>query len=133
MKRMIGGLFFLSLIVMSSPSAASDKPFSFSIGGGIATPVGGAGESLGSGGQVTIGVGVKVQPKLTVFGEYNFSSLGQKSLDIPQPKVDAPATFSGSGWYQVPAAAASPSRRGSPGRPAFTCSAAPVSTTAPCT
>ncbi|HSP89939.1 MAG TPA: outer membrane beta-barrel protein [Vicinamibacterales bacterium] len=100
MKRMIGGLFLVSLIVMSSPSAASDRPFSFSIGGGIATPVGGAGESLGSGGQVTIGVGVKVQPKFTLFGEYNFSSLGQKRLDIPQPQVDDPATFSGSGWYQ---------------------------------
>jgi len=38
MKRMIGGLFLVGLLVMSSPAAASDKPFSFSIGGGVAVP-----------------------------------------------------------------------------------------------
>ena len=100
MKRMIGGLFLVGLIVMSSPAAASDKPYSFSIGGGIATPVGGAGESLGSGGQVTLGFGYQVKPKLTVFGEYNFSSLGAKDIDVPQPLITDVATFSGNGWYQ---------------------------------
>jgi hypothetical protein len=100
MKRIIGGLFLMGLIAMSSPAAASDKPFSFSIGGGIATPVGGAGESLGSGGQVTLGLGYEVQPRVTVFGEYNFSSLGNKSIDVPQPLSTTVAIFTGSGWYQ---------------------------------
>jgi opacity protein-like surface antigen len=100
MKRMTGGLILAGLIVISSPAAASDKPFSFSIGGGIATPVGGAGESLGSGGQVTIGLGYKVQPRVTVFGEYNFSSLGRKDIEVPQPPTTDVASFSGNGWYQ---------------------------------
>ena len=100
MKRMIGGLFLVGLVVVSSPAAASDKPFSFSIGGGIATPVGGVGESLGSGGQVTMGLGFKVRPQITVFGEYNFSSLGRKDINVPQPLIVNPQTFSGNGWYQ---------------------------------
>jgi opacity protein-like surface antigen len=100
MKRMIGGLFLVGLVVMSSPAAASDKPFSFSIGGGVATPVGGAGESLGSGGQVTLGLSYKVRPQITIFGEYNFSSLGNKAIEVPQPLTTTTATFTGSGWYQ---------------------------------
>ena len=100
MKRMIGGLFLVGLILMSSPASASDKPFSFSIGGGIATPVGGVGESLGSGGQVTIGAGFRVRPQITVFGEYNFSSLGSKDLTVPQPLITDAESFSGNGWFQ---------------------------------
>ena len=100
MKRMIGGLFLLGLIVVSSPAAASDKPFSFSIGGGLATPVGGAGESLGTGGQVTMGVGYKIRPEITVFGEYNFSSLADKAITLPQPLITEATSFSGNGWYQ---------------------------------
>lgn len=100
MKRMIGGLILAGVVVMSSPAAASDKPFSFSIGGGVATPVGGVGESLGSGGQVTLGLAFKVQPEFVVFGEYSFSSLGRKDLTIPQPLITNPQPFSGNGWYQ---------------------------------
>jgi hypothetical protein len=100
MKRMIGGLFLVGLVVMSSPAAASDKPYYFSIGGGVTTPVGGAGESLGSGGQVTLGGGFRVRPRVTVFGEYNFSSLGTKSLNVPQPLIVNPQTFDGNGWFQ---------------------------------
>jgi opacity protein-like surface antigen len=100
MNRIIGGLFLAGLVVVSSPAAASDKPFSFSIGGGIATPVGGVGESLGSGGQVTMGVAYKFKPELTVFGEYNFSSLGDQELTLPQPLTTKAQSFSGNGWYQ---------------------------------
>jgi hypothetical protein len=100
MKRMIGGVILAGLVAMSSPASASDKPLSFSIGGGIATPVGGVGDSLGKGGQVTLGLSYDVQPRITVFGEYNFSSLGQKQLDLPQPLVTDPQTFAGNGWYQ---------------------------------
>jgi opacity protein-like surface antigen len=100
MKRMIGGLFLVALLVIALPAAASDKPLSFSIGGGVATPVGGVGESLGKGGQVTIGLGYKVQPRVTVFGEYNFSSLGRKELQVPQPLATTAASFSGNGWFQ---------------------------------
>jgi hypothetical protein len=100
MKRMIGGLFLVGLLVMPSPAGASDKPFSFSIGGGVAAPVGGVGESLGAGGQVTLGVGFEVQPRLTVFGEYNFSSLGAKDIQIPQPLTGDSQSFTGNGWYQ---------------------------------
>jgi hypothetical protein len=100
MKRMIGGLFLVGLVAMSSPAAASDKPYSFSIGGGLATPVGGVGESLGTGGQVTMGFGFKVRPQVTVFGEYNFSSLGDKQITLPQPLITDATSFSGNGWYQ---------------------------------
>jgi len=100
MKRMIGGLFLAGLVLMSPPAAASDKPFSFSIGGGLATPVGGVGESLGTGGQVTMGLGFKVQPQITVFGEYNFSSLADKAITLPQPIITDATSFSGNGWYQ---------------------------------
>lgn len=41
MKRMIVGLILVGLVAVSSPAAAADKPVSFSIGGGIAKPVGG--------------------------------------------------------------------------------------------
>jgi hypothetical protein len=100
MKRIIGGLLLVGLIAVSSPAAASDKPYSFTIGGGVATPVGGVGDSLGSGGQVTMGVGFKVLPRVTVFGEYNFSSLGTKSLNLPQPVITDAKAFAGNGWYQ---------------------------------
>jgi len=100
MKRMIGGLFLVGLVLMPSPAAASDKPYSFSIGGGLATPVGGVGESLGTGGQVTMGLGFKVRPQITVFGEYNFSSLGSKDLTVPQPLITDAESFSGNGWFQ---------------------------------
>src|SRR5512137_409495 len=100
MKRMIGGLLLVGLVVIPSPAAASDKPFSFSIGGGVATPVGGVGESLGSGGQVTLGVGYEVRPRIKIFGEYNFSSLGRKDIEVPQPLITDVASFSGNGWYQ---------------------------------
>jgi opacity protein-like surface antigen len=100
MKRMIGGLFLAGLVMMSLPASASDKPLSFSIGAGVATPTGGAGDSLGSGGQVTLGLSYKVQPQVTVFGEYNFSSLGNKTLKVPQPLITDTASFTGSGWFQ---------------------------------
>jgi len=100
MMRMIGGLFLAGLVAMSSPAAASDRPFFFSLGGGVTTPVGGVGDSLGAGGQVTFGLGYKVQPKLTLFGEYNFSSLGDEVLELPQPLITDTQTFSGNGWYQ---------------------------------
>jgi hypothetical protein len=100
MKRMIGGLFLVGLVGLSSPAAASDKPFSFSIGGGMAVPAGGVGESLGAGGQVTIGLGYQVKPRVKVFGEYNFSSLGSKELELPQPLITDVTSFTGEGWYQ---------------------------------
>jgi opacity protein-like surface antigen len=100
MKRMIGGLILAGLVMASSPAAASDKPFSFNIGAGLATPVGGVGDSLGQGGQVTLGLSYKVQPQLTIFGEYNFSSLGSKTLAVPQPLVTSAQSFNGNGWYQ---------------------------------
>jgi hypothetical protein len=100
MKRMIVGLLLVGMVVISSPAAAGDKPLSFSIGGGIATPVGGVGESLGSGGQVTLGLAYKVQPRITVFGEYNFSSLGDKTIPVPQPILTDVTSFTGSGWFQ---------------------------------
>jgi hypothetical protein len=100
MKRMIGGLLLVGLVVMSSPAAAGDKPLTFSIGGGVAVPVGGVGDSLGSGGQVTLGLGYKVRPRITVFGEYNFSSLGNKTLDVPQPLITDIKSFTGNGWFQ---------------------------------
>jgi opacity protein-like surface antigen len=100
MNRMIGGLFLVGLVMASSPAAASDKPFSFSIGAGVATPVGGVGDSLGAGGQVTLGLSYKVEPRITVFGEYNFSSLGNKELELPQPLITDVTSFTGEGWYQ---------------------------------
>ncbi len=100
MKRMIVGLILVGLVAVPSSSAAADKPVSFRLGGGLTKPVGGVGDSLGSGGQVTLGLGFKVKPQITVFGEYNFSSLGKKLLDVPQPLTAASATFSGNGWYQ---------------------------------
>ena len=100
MKRMFGGLLLVGLMVMSSPAAAGDKPLSFSIGGGMAVPVGGVGDSLGSGGQVTLGFGYKVRPRITVFGEYNFSSLGNKDIEVPQPLITDTKSFTGSGWFQ---------------------------------
>jgi len=100
MKRMIGGLLLVGLVLMSSPAAAGDKPWSFSLGGGVAVPVGGAGDSLGSGGQVTLGFGYRVRPQIEVFGEYNFSSLGDKKLTLPQPLITGAQDFSGNGWFQ---------------------------------
>jgi len=100
MNRMIGGLFLVGLVMASSPAAASDKPFSFSIGAGVAAPIGGVGDSLGAGGQVTLGLSYKVEPRVTVFGEYNFSSLGNKKLEVPQPLITDVTSFTGEGWYQ---------------------------------
>lgn len=100
MKRTIVGLILVGLVAVSSPAAAADKPLSFVIGGGITRPVGGAGDNLGSGGQVTLGLGFKVKPTVAVFGEYNFSSLGKKLLDVPQPLITTAETFSGNGWFQ---------------------------------
>lgn len=100
MKRIIGGLCLMGLVATSSPAAASDKPFSFSIGGGVATPTGGVSKSLGTGGQVTLGLAYKVRPRVTVFGEYNFSSLGNKSIEVPQPLITDTRTFTGNGWFQ---------------------------------
>jgi len=100
MKRMIGGLILAGLVALATPVSASDKPFSFSIGAGLATPVGGVGDNLGKGGQVTLALGYKVDPRLSVFGEYNFSSLGQKQLELPQPILTDVESFFGNGWYQ---------------------------------
>jgi hypothetical protein len=100
MKRMIGGLLLVGLVIMSAPAAAGDKPLSFNIGGGVTMPAGGVGDSLGSGGQVTLGVGYRVQLRTTLFGEYHFSSLGDKTLAVPQPLTTDAKNITGSGWFQ---------------------------------
>jgi hypothetical protein len=100
MKRMIGGLVLVGLVAFAPPALASDKPFSVIVGGGLTAPVGGVGDSLGKGGQVTLGMDFRIRPNLTVFGEYNFSSLGAKALQIPQPLITDVQRFDGNGWYQ---------------------------------
>jgi hypothetical protein len=98
MKRMIGGLILAGVIAAASPAQAQDKPLSFSIGGGVTTPVGGITESLGTGGQVTLGLTYKVNDQVGATGEYGFSSMGSKRLTVPQTTTSA--SFDGSGWYQ---------------------------------
>jgi len=100
MKRMIGGLILAGIVVAASPSSAQDKALSFSLGGGVTTPVGGVTDSLGTGGQITLGLAYKVNDQVGVTGEYGFSSLGSKGLTVPQPLTTASASFDGSGWYQ---------------------------------
>ena len=100
MKRMIGGLILAGIVAAASPASAQDKPLSFSIGGGVTTPVGGVTESLGSGGQVSLGLTYRVNEQVGIIGEYGFSSLGSKVLTVPQPLTTGSASFSGSGWYQ---------------------------------
>ena len=100
MKRIIGGLILAGLVAAVSPAQAQDRPLSFSIGGGVTTPVGGVTGSLGSGGQFTAGLTYRVNDQVGVTGEYGFSSLGSKALTIPQPSTTTSASFTGSGWYQ---------------------------------
>lgn len=100
MKRMIGGLILAGIVVVASPSSAQDKPLSFSLGGGVTIPVGGVTDSLGTGGQLTVGLTYRVNQQVGITGEYGFSSLGSKGLTVPQPLTTDPASFSGSGWYQ---------------------------------
>jgi hypothetical protein len=100
MKRMIGGLILAGIVAAVPSASAQDKPLSFSIGGGVTTPVGGITDSLGTGGQVTLGLTYRVNEQVGVTGEYGFSSLGSKGLTVPQPLITTSASFSGSGWYQ---------------------------------
>jgi len=100
MKRMMSGWILAGIIVAASPAQAQDKPLSFSIGGGVTTPVGGVTDSLGTGGQFTMGLTYTVSDRVGVTGEYGFSSLGSKALVVPQPLTTDAASFSGSGWYQ---------------------------------
>ncbi|MCX6552678.1 MAG: outer membrane beta-barrel protein [Acidobacteria bacterium] len=100
MKRIIVGLILVGSIAAASPALAQTKPFSFSLGGGVTVPVGGVTESLGTGGQIAFGLTFPVTPKLGVTAEYGFSSLGSKSLDVPQPRTTTSVSFEGSGWFQ---------------------------------
>jgi len=101
MKRMIVGLVLTGVIAAATPAAGQDKPLSFNIGGGFTVPVGGVTDSLGIGGQVTLGLSYGVKDNVAVAGEYTFSSLGSKGLTVPQPLIaGGSAVFSGSGWFQ---------------------------------
>ena len=100
MKRMIGGLILAGIVAAAPSASAQDKRLSFSIGGGVTTPVGGITDSLGTGGQVSLGLTYPVNEQVGVTGEYGFSSLGSKGIKVPQPLATTSASFSGSGWYQ---------------------------------
>jgi opacity protein-like surface antigen len=90
----------MGMLAAAGPAAAQDRPVSFSIGGGLALPVGGVTESLGAGGQVSLGLTFPVAEGVGVMAEYNFSSLGGKTLTVPQPLTTRTAEFTGSGWMQ---------------------------------
>ena len=109
MKRMIGALILAGCLAAASTASAQDKPLSFSLGGGVTTPVGGVTDSLGVGGQFTAALTYRVNDQVAVGGEYGFSSQGSKSLTIPQASSTS-AKFDGSGWYQfdVPGGATMP-------------------------
>jgi hypothetical protein len=101
MKRTIVGLILAGVLAVAAPAAAQVKALSFSIGGGVTTPTGGVTDNLGPGGQVLLGLTYRASDQVSVTGEYGFSSLGSKSVTVPQPLTTAgSATFSGSGWYQ---------------------------------
>lgn len=99
MKRMIGALILAGCLAAASTASAQDKPLSFSLGGGVTTPVGGITDSLGVGGQFTAALTYRVNDQVDLGGEYGFSSQGSKSLTIPQASSTS-AKFDGSGWYQ---------------------------------
>jgi hypothetical protein len=100
MKRTIVALILAGFVGAASPARAQDKPLSFSLGGGVTTPVGGVTDSLGTGGQIAASLIYRVNDQVGIAGEYGFSSLGSKSLTVPQPLTTTTASFSGSGWFQ---------------------------------
>ena len=103
MKRMIVGLLLVGIVAAASPAAAQVTFPRFSIGGGFTVPVGGVTDSLGGGGQVTLGLTFPLNEQVVVAAEYGFSSNGSKALTVPQPLTTNSAAFTGSGWYQYAA------------------------------
>jgi hypothetical protein len=111
MKRTIAGIILAGALAAAIPAAAQTsqkptpapdtaKPVSFSIGGGISAPVGGAADALGVGGQFTLGLTFPVAPKVSLTGEYGYASLGTQSLTVPQAASETSVRVDGNGWYQ---------------------------------
>jgi opacity protein-like surface antigen len=85
------GLLMVAIVIAASPAAAQDKPVSFSIGGGYTGVYGAGADRVGSGGNVTLGLGFHVSPVVTLQGEYGWNGMKQKQLTVdvaPTPIAD---------------------------------------------
>ena len=78
------GLFLAAVIVAAAPVAAQDeKPVKISLGGGFTGVYGDGADRLGNGGNFTLGAIFRVNPLLSVQGEYGWNGMKQKQLQIP--------------------------------------------------
>jgi opacity protein-like surface antigen len=85
------GLVVAAVLVAAGPAAAQDdKPVKFSIGGGYTGVYGAASDHVGSGGNFTLGVLFKVNPVVSLEGEYGWNGMKQKQLTVdvyPSPSA----------------------------------------------
>jgi opacity protein-like surface antigen len=78
------GLFIAAVLIAAAPATAQDeKPVKLSIGGGFTGVYGDGADHLGNGGNFTLGVIFKVNPLVSVQGEYAWNGMKQKQLLLP--------------------------------------------------
>jgi opacity protein-like surface antigen len=78
------GFLLAAVIVGATPAAAQDeRPVQLNIGGGFTGVYGAGSDRLGNGGNFTLGVIFKVNPVMSVQGEYGWNGMKQKQLQIP--------------------------------------------------
>jgi opacity protein-like surface antigen len=84
MRRVII-LLTLMVLVVAGPAMAQDpdKRATFNFGGGYTFSVSEVREHLGDGYNFHLGVGIKINDKLTFQPEYSFNGLGEKLVTIP--------------------------------------------------
>ncbi len=78
------GFVLAALLFAAGPTAAQDeKPVTVNIGGGFTGVYGAASDHIGNGGNFALGVIFKVNPLVSVQGEYGWNGIKKKQISLP--------------------------------------------------
>jgi opacity protein-like surface antigen len=83
MVRRFGFVLAAALLAAVPAAAQDDKPVMVNVGGGFTGVYGAGSDRLGNGGNFTLGVIFKVNPIVSLQGEYGWNGMKQKQLSVP--------------------------------------------------